>query len=165
VWLLVAASKQRRNASLCEKREGAKWTKVVTKYDFVKYPRFAWFGSDTRGGTSSCHHADLLKLSDETDLDIFNSSMETIAEHFLDDSCPSQHSLPRVCPHSHSTPNPLVPAARASRFSYTTLHHCPFLTGDSTILTIAFYEKQLQVKRAHPRVPQDDKTYAAMLNE
>ena len=125
MWLLVAASKQRRNASLCEKREGAKWTKVVTKYDFVKYPRFAWFGSDTRGGTSSCHHADLLKLSDETDLDIFNSSMETIAEHFLDDSCPSQHSLPRVCPHSHSTPNPLV--SRRTRIAFF-LHHSPPLS-------------------------------------
>src|SRR5258708_186949 len=72
----------------------------------------------------------------------------------------------RAFAHIHIPPRtPSFPAARASRFSYTPLHHCPFLTGDSTILTIAFYEKQLQVKRAHPRVPQDDKTYAAMLNE
>lgn len=34
------------------------------------------------------HHADLLKLSDETDLDILNSSMETMVEHFQDELLP-----------------------------------------------------------------------------
>ena len=34
------------------------------------------------------HHVDLLKLSDETDLDILNSSMETMVEHFQDELLP-----------------------------------------------------------------------------
>ena len=33
-------------------------------------------------------HADLLKLSDETDLDILNSSMESMVEHFQDELLP-----------------------------------------------------------------------------
>lgn len=33
-------------------------------------------------------HTDLLKLSDETDLDILNSSMESMVEHFQDELLP-----------------------------------------------------------------------------
>ncbi len=41
------------------------------------------------GQSANLHrHADLLKLSDETDLDILNSSMESMVEHFQDELLP-----------------------------------------------------------------------------
>lgn len=81
---------------------------ILSRLQFLpKLARLSKVGSNTlyvlEGRTY--HPADLLKLSDETDLDILNSSMETMVEHFQDELLPvaAQLTARLVCTFSLST--------------------------------------------------------------
>jgi hypothetical protein len=72
-------------------------TEMVSSHDSVKAAVSPQVGKVIQGlahlqldvlDCETYHHTDLLKLSDETDLDILNSSMETMVEHFQDELLP-----------------------------------------------------------------------------
>lgn len=100
------------------------------------------------------HHADLLKLSDETDLDILNSSMETMVEHFQDELLPvaAQLTARLVC--TLSSPPVSIPNSgqcesynRLLREAIANEENSP--TGDD-------------LEALMDADGEDDKTYAAM---
>ena len=90
-------------------------TEMVSSHDSVKAAVSPQVGKVIQGWPDTLYllegrtyyPADLLKLSDETDLDILNSSMETMVEHFQDELLPvaAQLTARLVCTFSLSTPH------------------------------------------------------------
>jgi hypothetical protein len=102
------------------------------------------------------HPADLLKLSDETDLDILNSSMETMVEHFQDELLPVAAQLTGrlVCTFSFPTRVPDAPDRRQCE-SYIRLLRDAITNEESA-------PKGDDLEALMDSDGEDDKTYAAM---
>ena len=119
-------------------------TEMVSSHDSVKAAVSPQVGKVVQGSPQlrsissnvilHYNRVDLLKLSDETDLDILNSSMETMVEHFQDELLPvaAQLTARLVC-----------------IFPFSSRDH--FLRGNSASRICALYGKRLQTRRTHRR--------------